>query len=328
MFNKIFNNSFFKECVFLIVNLPLINFLYQRIYKFHIERQLKKFKLSDLVVSIEPSNICNSRCHMCPYPSMKRLKVIMPMALFYKIVNDCFGEGIKIFNLNFYNEPFIDPQIFERIKFIKSKGARVQLFSNASVIDKDCAEKILSSGLDRIDLSIDGIKKETYESIRVGLKWETVQENILNLIKRKKELGLKFPKIRVIFVRQEINESEIDKFENFWQDRADRVIISADDNRNKNSYFFNNKNTRRVAFPCKRLWSEIIVMSDGRVPLCCIDADGEVILGDFKKQTIKDVWNNENFRQIRKLHLDFRAGQISLCRTCAHPFRMNLKSWW
>ncbi|KKR49048.1 MAG: hypothetical protein UT86_C0001G0020 [Candidatus Magasanikbacteria bacterium GW2011_GWC2_40_17] len=328
MLNKLLDNLFLKEGLFKFVNFPLISFLYRQIYKFNIEHKLKNFKLSDLTVSIEPSNVCNSKCRMCPYPTMNRPKVIMSMELFSKIVNDCIQEGIRSFNLNFYNEPFLDPQIFERIKFIKSKKARVQLFSNASVINKECAEKILSSGLDRIDLSIDGVKKETYESIRVGLNWETVQANILYLIKRKKELNLKSPKIRVIFVRQESNKAEVNEFINFWQGKADRVIISSDDNRNDTSSFFNKTNVSKKAFPCKRLWSELIVMSNGKVPLCCIDADGEVNLGDFNIAKLKEIWNSEKFKQIRKLHLDFKADRISLCRSCVHPFRMNLKSWW
>lgn len=327
MLKKLLHNQFFKEFLFSIVNLPLINFFYRQIYKFNIKQKLKNFKLSDLTVSIEPSNICNSRCLMCPYPAMKRPKTIMSMILFSKIVNDCIDEQVKVFNLNFYNEPFLDPQIFERIKFIKSKGGSVQLFSNASVIDKECAEKILISGLDRIDLSIDGAKKDTYESIRFGLKWEIVRENILFLIKRRKELNLNFPKIRVIFVRQKLNETEAGEFKNFWKNKADRVIISSDDNRNGTLYF-SNKNASRVAFPCKRLWSEIIVMSDGRVPLCCIDADGGVVLGDFNTAELREIWYNEKFKQIRKLHLDYKADQINLCRACVHPFRMNLKSWW
>jgi len=43
-------------------------FEYQKkIYRNYIHEKLKKFKLSDLMISIEPSNICNGKCIMCPY---------------------------------------------------------------------------------------------------------------------------------------------------------------------------------------------------------------------------------------------------------------------
>lgn len=328
MIERLLNNQFSKNLFFQLINLPLVNFFYRQIYGFNIDKKLTRFQLPDLVASIEPSNVCNSKCRMCPYPTMKRPKEVMSTALFAKIVDDCLGEGIKTFNLNFYNEPFLDPYIFERIKYLKSKGARVQLFSNASIVDEDCANKILSSGLDRIDFSIDGAKKETYESIRQGLQFEIVVKNVLYLINQKKKLNLQKPKIRVIFVRQELNEVELAEFKHFWEGNADSIIISFDDNRNKTSFFFKDKTIQQTAFPCRKLWSEIIVMSNGMVALCCVDANGEVILGDFNRQTLKEIWNSKKFRQIRKLHLDFKADDLALCKTCVHPYRMNLKSWW
>jgi len=172
----------------------MINYFLKKLYRHSFQRKIKNFKLSDLMISIEPSNICNAECIMCPYQKMTRKKEIRPMDLFKKIVDNCVSYGVKNFNLNFYNEPFLDPFIFERIKYLKSKNARVQLFSNGSVIN---VEKILESGLDEIIFSIDGIKKETYELIRKGLNFEKVVNNVLFLIKKKKELGLKKPKIKL-----------------------------------------------------------------------------------------------------------------------------------
>ena len=55
-------------------------------------------------------------------------KKVMGIELFKKIVDDCFSEGIRNFNLNFYNEPFLDPLLFERVKYMKSKGLKVSFF--------------------------------------------------------------------------------------------------------------------------------------------------------------------------------------------------------
>ena len=326
---KIFEeNSFLKNLAFSLVNLPIIGSFYKKIYKTNINRKLKNFDVSNLIVSIEAMNVCNSSCIMCPYQKMTRKKEIMPMSLFFKIVDDCLIAGIRNFNLNFYNEPFLDPLIFERIKYLKSKEVNVDLFSNGSVIDENKINDIFDSGIDRIRFSVDAVKKGTYESIRRGLSFEITINNILNLIKKRNQAGLKKPRVNVVFVRQELNEGELEDFLSFWKNRADKVIISFDDNRNETSAFFKKPGRNLVAFPCRKLWTEIVVMSNGKVSLCCVDYDGQVVLGDFNKQNLKEIWENSKFTEIRDMHLNFQSGQISICKNCVHSYRMNLKSWW
>lgn len=328
LFKKISKNNFLKELSFKAAYFPLLRGIYRKIYQGRINKRVSNFKLSDLMVSIEPSNTCNARCVMCPYSKMTRPKTVMPMELFKKIVDDCHEEGVSNFNLNFYNEPFLDPFIFDRIKYLKSKGIKVKLFSNGSVVDKEKANKTLESGLDEINFSLDSCDKETYESIRKGLNFETVVKNVSYLFEEKKRRKLLIPVIKAIFVRQKINKKEAGRYENFWKNKVDKIVFSFDDNRNETSEFFIGKNKKLTPFPCKKLWTEINVMSNGKVALCCIDSDGKELLGDFNSQSLREIWNNEKFKEIRKKHLDFEADAILLCKLCAHPYRMNVKSWW
>lgn len=320
-------NNFLKESFFTIVYLPVISFIYRKIYDKKIKGKTAKFKLSDLIVSIEPSNTCNARCIMCPYSKMTRPKEIMPMDLFKKIVDDCLGEGVKNFNLNFYNEPFLDPFIFERIKYLKSKGVKAKLFSNGSALNKEKAEELIKSGLDEINFSVDSHIKEIYEKIRRGLNFDTVVSNISYLMERRKQFGLNKPRIKVVFVRQKENKTEAEEYKKFWKGRADKIIMSFDDNRNYTSEFFDNHKVKKP-FPCNKLWAEMNIVSSGRVALCCVDYDAREILGDFKTQSLKEIWNSEKFKKIREKHLDYKANEVSVCAACVHPYRLNLKSWW
>jgi len=325
IFREITKNNFLRNIAFDFINFPIINSFYKNLYRDYINKKIKYFKLSNLMISIEPSNICNARCIMCPYQKMTRKKEIMPMIFFKKIVNNCLVYGVKDFNLNFYNEPFLDPFIFERIKYLKSKGVRVQLFSNGSVIDSEKIEKILESELDEIIFSIDGAKKETYESIRRGLVFGKTITNILNLIKRKKDLGLEKPKIKLNFVKQKLNEGELKEFRSFWIDRVDKIYVSSDDGRNETPELFARDKKSLTSFPCVRLWHELIVMSNGKVPLCCVDYDGKIILGDFNTQSLKEIWDSDNFKRIRQLHLEFKADKIPLCKKCVSSYRKSIR---
>lgn len=327
LLKKATDNNFLKELFFIIIYLPAVNFLYRKVYNERIKDKTAKFKLSDLIVSIEPSNTCNAQCIMCPYGKMTRPKEIMPMGLFKKIVDDCWREGVKNFNLNFYNEPFLDPLIFERIKYLKSKGVKVKLFSNGSVLSEEKTEELLKSGLDEINFSVDSHIKEVYEKIRKGLDFNIVVSNISYLTERRRELGLNKPRIKVVFVGQKENKTEIKEYKNFWKSKADKIIISFDDNRNNTSEFFD-KHKKKKPFPCNKLWAEMNVVSSGKVALCCVDYDAKETLGDFKTQSLREIWNSEKFNEIRKKHLDYRANEVSVCETCVHPHRLNLRSWW
>jgi len=66
-------------------------------------------------------------------------------------------------------------------------------------------------------------------------------------------------------------------------------------------------------------------MSNGKAPLCCVDYDGKIILGDFNTQSLEEIWNNESFKKIRQLHLDFKADEISLCKKCRNSYRRNIR---
>jgi len=312
-----------RGLIYKLINLPIVGYFYKSFYSKKVNKKVNDFKISDLYVSIEPSNICNSRCLMCPYKTMTRPKTTMSMDLFKKIIDDCFKNGIKNLNLNFYNEPFLDAQIFERIAYAKSKGFNVGTFSNGSVITQEIREKILKSGLDEIIFSFDGFSKQTYEKIRQGLNFEIVRDNILSLTEQRNSKSLSKPKISVMFVQSQWNKHEALDFKNYWQDKVDHVGFSTDDNRAGNL----GKQLGKSVFPCRKLWSEIIVMSNGKVALCCLDYDGQVILGDFNNQNLKQIWEGEKFKAIRQLHLDFKSDKIELCKNCLNSYRFNARSW-
>ena len=73
-------------------------------------------------VNIENTNLCNSKCVMCPHRFMKRKQGIMDMGLFRKIADDCRTHNVKTIHINLFGEPLIDTLLFERIKYLKDIG--------------------------------------------------------------------------------------------------------------------------------------------------------------------------------------------------------------
>ena len=63
---------------------------------------------------------------------------------------------------------------------------------------------------------------------------------------------------------------------------------------------------------CDRAFRTMTVLFDGRVCHCCMDAEGEFILGDLSKDSILAVWNNKDFLNLRRTHGCCRLA----CRPC------------
>ena len=69
--------------------------------------------------------------------------------------------------------------------------------------------------------------------------------------------------------------------------------------------------------PCSRALSSIMVLADGRVSLCCQDAEGEVTFGDLHTETLRDIYQKEAYVKLRQTHIDGRRNELLLCKDCA-----------
>lgn len=278
-------------------------------------------------VHIETTNFCNARCKMCAHGIMKRRKGAMNMHLFEKVIDDAADLGIELVNLQFYGEPFIDKQFFDRVKYAKEKNLTIKFSTNASLLTQSRAKLLIKYGVDEINLALDGFTKETYEEIRAGLSFERVLSNITRLIELKKEMESDVPFLRLNYVNLSENQHEARVFYSYWKDRVDEVIVGYVRNwagqkevRGRDSPHLGSLPEKN---PCDSLWNEMVVLYDGRVALCCDDYDGKVIMGDLSKQTILEVWCGKQFRAYREAHLKDERQTMLLCAQCR-----KYSVWW
>jgi len=264
------------------------------------------------IVQIEATNICNAKCTFCPRDDMTRRQGVMDMALFQKVVDECARLGIGHVRMHNYGEAFVDKRLPEKIAYAKSKGIpEVGVITNGSLIGQDVAKAVVEAGLDAINISLDAAGRETFESTRLGLKYDKVIANVEGLVRIRAALGRRRPKLILSFVRQD-NSAEEQAFIDHWSAVADKIHITELHN-------WAGTLARRadVTFPCYRQWLTFTVLWDGRVSLCCADLDGRVVLGDLRTQTIAEVWNGDPYRRVRREHLE--SGGPDICRSCDLP---------
>ena len=128
----------------------------------------------------------------------------------------------------FYGEAFIlGDELWDRIHYADKSGCKnLVLNSNGSLLNRnDNIDKVLNSPLKRFILSLDGFKKKTFEKIRAKGKYDEVYPAVVEMCKRRKKRGLKYPVIIAQFSIMKENANEADEFKKFWTDVGAEVKI-------------------------------------------------------------------------------------------------------
>jgi len=271
-----------------------------------------------LETGIEVINICNLRCLMCPYEEMVEKKTRprgkMSFSLFKKIIDEIapFAELVYLHGLG---EPFLHPQIFDFIKYAKSKGIRTGISTNAMLLDKAKSQKLLDSGIDYVVLAMDGATKKTYEKVRKGGNFEQVEKNIKQFLELKKKRKKK-PFTVIQFIALKENEKEVDLFLRKWQGKGANVVRI----KPKIALKDRDKKGKPQTTPyCFHIFRHLYVYWDGAVIACCEDVHARYPLGNVKNTSLKKLWNSQKMLNLRKINFQNKRPQINICKTCLYP---------
>jgi hypothetical protein len=217
-------------------------------------------------------------------------------------------------------EPLLHPRLFEMLEVaVQGAGCQVSLTTNGTLLGEEAVERLLDTGVDAVDISLDAFTPETYARIRVKGDLAVTRVNVLRLIARSKESGSR-TKVVVTFIEQPQNQGEMDDFRRYWTDRgADYVIIrrlhaNAGDLRLRADQM--RQAARGQRRPCLYPWERIILNAVGSLLFCPDDWGRGSALADFRSATIRQVWRGEAYRRLRQAHLLNAFGEFPLCRQC------------
>jgi len=260
---------------------------------------------------------------MCPIGKSKR-KEIMKNGVFERILQRLLPirENINILTLLGLGETLMDTKIIDKIRIAKRyKFSEVGIFSNGMNLTERTALRLLYAGLDSIVLSIDGFKKETEESIRIGSNFERIVENIDSFIEIRKALNAK-TKIIIRFTKQEKNKDEWLNFLEFWsgklsKDHGDAIfsynIHNAGDETIKNE---SSRNIPTENLKCPEVFNRMIIFSDGSIGLCCGDQFGHYDIGNILESDPIELYNHKLFQHYREEMIQGNISNLELCKSC------------
>lgn len=273
---------------------------------------------------VELTSFCNYRCIMCPNKDLdKEGKGFMDFDLYRKIVDESKGHVFEI-NLAHRGESMMHPELMDAIAYAGANGIFTRLHTNGSLLTKDLASKIIRSSLDRLSFSFDGYDPQTYERIRVGGNFDKTLDNIVQFLELKKEAGVKKP----ITVVEVINFEEKDKAafhaaKKRFQSRFASLPLDAIVFRDLHNWAGQiekerqGKNYTVCPFP----WNALVIFWDGTVLPCTQDFFGAFVAGNVKNSSLKEIWNGDRMRHLRKKLAEGSLAELKACSECDRVWR-------
>ena len=180
-----------------------------------------------------------------------------------------------------------------------------------------------------IDISVDAFSNEVYKKVRVGGNLEITKKNIFRLLEINDKVSHK-TKIIISFVEQKENSHEIEKFIAFWKNYSvDEVLIRRLHTNSGSNLDENQKKIENIKrHACLYPWERVVLTAKGTLNFCPTDWFGKSEVADFSKNSIKDVWSNIFYKDLRQQHLcnDFTNEFCKKCpdwKNTSWPFDKN-----
>jgi len=129
------------------------------------------------VVEIEPIHTCNMRCVMCHVSFEKLTHQRIDVA---RLVSQLGGMKGRWAALASSYEPVAHPEFAELAIGLSEIGMKLDMTTNGSLFTSKLVERVKDCNFRFVTISFDGIRKETYESIRRQANFDRTIERIQN----------------------------------------------------------------------------------------------------------------------------------------------------
>jgi len=274
-------------------------------------------------IFIDPSSACNFKCGFCMNQYIKQPS-IMSMPLFKKLIDDLdvFKSPVKTIRLYGFGEPLLNKNFCDMVRYAKksSKVLEVDTTTNASMLTPELIDDLVSSGIDRVNISIEAMNTEKYREFTNNST--IIFENIVNNVKmlsEKKQNTIIFVKICGDFLTDEEKRKFLDIFTpisdgcdiehtmNCWRDvKVENV------NQEVGIY---GQELKEVSV-CPYVFYSFFIHSDGHASACFLDWNKKLVIGDAKNESLKSLWNDKLMGSIRKTMLDKERKNHPVCYEC------------
>lgn len=297
------------------------------------------------MLQIEPTNMCNLSCPLCPKgrDELERSNRNMSLKEFKSIIDDM--EPYLLFLVLWdWGDPFINPDFPDMIRYASERDIKSVTSTNAHFLYNDAyIENILTSGLSTLIVAIDSLHEEGYRVYRKKGNIHRVITGLKNLLKLKKQLGSKtLINMRMVIMkhnekelqgmRRLAQELDIDRFSvktvypGHISDTTDKEIVPKNPKYRRYKYKKGTYERIRINTHCKRIWQMSNIFSNGDVVPCCYDYNSKLKVGNILEEPFSRIWNSPAYQKLRK-RIYYHKDSIDKCRKCTINYKLFRTGW-
>lgn len=331
-------------------------FAFRALFKVHsrpLSWILSKWAPYPMMLEVEVSTACDLRCRQCELGTPSgwgQPAKLMPYDNFLHIL-DQFPR-LVFMDLTGIGEPILNPRFLDMVREIKKRGIWIEGFDHFGRWDEKVTDFMLDVKFNRIQPSIDGATKETYEFIRRRGNFDVVCKNLHYLFQQKKERKCPLPTVDFHWIVMDHNEHEMVQFVRLVRElagdqraglqfteilrefpgiEAKKVPITAkhmaevkaEARRQNIDVWFNRNSEGRPKADMRKCASYTMpftFISGDVVPCCSQNEAGDRLgqidrsMGNIFKQSFKEIWNGPRYAELRR---KMRKGETpDYCHGC------------
>lgn len=290
---------------------------------------MRKFKR----VYIEITNVCNLSCSFCPKTT--RISKFMNKEEF-EVILDKIKPSTEYIYFHLMGEPLLNPNFEEFLDLSYSKGFKVNLTTNGTLLTKSKDIIFKAKSLRQINISLHSF--EANEGIDDFYKYfnnllsfiDEVNKNT-NIICAMRLWNLDNCKEKGKNSLNEVIINLIKEKFNYEEDIKEKLFLDKRIKLKKNLYL---NGAEKFDWPdikieslgdngfCHGLRDHLGILSNGTVVPCCLDNDGGMPLGNIFEEEFEDIINGERAVAIYK-GFSKRKKVEELCKRCGYSQAFN-----
>lgn len=283
------------------------------------------------VLIVDPASNCNLKCVFCPtghkdiIKQTGRFQGPINLTLFRKIIDDirCFDSNIRVLRLYKEGEPLVNKHLEDMVDYARKSDRilRIDTTTNGILLNKQRNRRLISAGINRINISINGICDEHY------MKFTKTKVNFNKLVETIEDLYLHKGDCEIFIkaIKENLTEDERDQFFSKFGNISDKIFLESispawpefEVNAEFTSGHYGQPIEHRDV--CSYPFYIMVINSDGTVSPCVNDWGHKLILGDSKLESLTDIWNGKTFNNLRLIHLSKNRNSIPVCGSCLVP---------
>jgi len=285
-------------------------------------------------VNVEPTNVCNLACPICPHgaskagliPPLNRKKGMMSLETFAKVLEGTKSH-IREMALYLHGEPFLNPNLAQMVRAASEQKIKVVLYTNGLILTEEKLCEIFSAEPSVLSASMDLVSRRCFEKYKAPGLYDQAVEKLNLIISVYNQEKARNNKLKTRLALRSIYNGETKEetmaFLDYWfrHDALKSIHLTTPFPwpRRKDADFLTRHMTEDRRAICRQLFNALNILWDGSVTPCSFDYDGEYIIGDIHRAPLDKILNSPEARRFRRLHLLGRRNKIPLCRDCMLP---------